>query len=111
MKTSSIQLTILMEAWNPKSVECTMMAETPVVTVADKVVPEVVAEDQADMALLMTSTWKIEKSTPNLLLRRIARELNDFIEDLEDMAKDVVKGMSPEEKQVWKIKLNKLTSM
>lgn len=37
--------------------------------------------------------------------------LNDFIDDLEDMAKDVVKGMSPEEKQVWKVKLNKLISM
>ena len=34
--------------------------------------------------------------------------LNDFIEDLEEMAKDVVKGMSPEEKQTWKVKLNKI---
>lgn len=50
------------------------------------------------------------KSSPEENSKRIEL-LNDFIEDLEDMAKDVVKGMSPEEKQVWKIKLNKLTSM
>lgn len=37
--------------------------------------------------------------------------LNDFIEDLEEMAKDVVKGMSPEEKQTWKVKLNKIINM
>ena len=53
---------------------------------------------------------KHSKSSPEENSKRIEL-LNDFIEDLEDMAKDVVKGMSPEEKQVWKIKLNKLTSM
>ena len=53
---------------------------------------------------------KHSKSSPEDNSKRIEL-LNDFIEDLEDMAKDVVKGMSPEEKQVWKIKLNKLTSM
>lgn len=37
--------------------------------------------------------------------------LNDFIDDLEEMAKDVVKGMSPEEKQTWKVKLNKIINM
>lgn len=37
--------------------------------------------------------------------------LNDFMDDLEDMAKDTVKSMTPEEKQMWKMKLNKLTNM
>lgn len=37
--------------------------------------------------------------------------LNDFIDDLEDMAKDAMKSMTPEEKQVWKMKINKLTNM
>lgn len=50
------------------------------------------------------------KSSPEESSKRIDL-LNDFIEDLEDMAKDVVKGMSPEERQVWKVKLNKLSSM
>ena len=50
------------------------------------------------------------KSSPEENSKRIEL-LNDFIEDLEDMAKTVVRDMSPEEKQVWKIKLNKLTSI
>ena len=58
----------------------------------------------------MENREKHSKSSPEENSKRIEL-LNDFIEDLEDMAKDVVKGMSPEEKQVWKIKLNKLTSM
>lgn len=58
----------------------------------------------------MENRDKHSKSSPEENSKRIEL-LNDFIEDLEDMAKDVVKGMSPEEKQVWKIKLNKLTSM
>lgn len=37
--------------------------------------------------------------------------LNDYIEDLEQMAKDVIKGMSPEEKQTWKVKLSKIINM
>ena len=37
--------------------------------------------------------------------------LNDYIGDLEQMAKDVVKGMSPEEKQTWRVKLSKIINM
>lgn len=40
-----------------------------------------------------------------------AEMLNDFIDDLEDMAKDAMKSMTPEEKQIWKMKINKLTNM
>ena len=58
----------------------------------------------------MENRDKHSKSSPEENSKRIEL-LNDFIEDLQDMAKDVVKGMSPEETQVWKIKLNKLTSM
>lgn len=38
-------------------------------------------------------------------------KLNEHLEDLVDMAKETVVGMSPEEKQSWKVTLNKLINM
>lgn len=38
-------------------------------------------------------------------------KLNKRLEDLVDMAKETVVGMSPEEKQSWKVTLNKLINM
>jgi hypothetical protein len=58
----------------------------------------------------MEKRQQYSKSAPEENSKRIEL-LNDFAEDLEDMAKEVVRGMSPEEKQVWKMKLNKLSSM
>lgn len=37
--------------------------------------------------------------------------LNEYMDDLSDMAKEMVADMSPEEKQMWKVKLNKLINM
>lgn len=37
--------------------------------------------------------------------------LNDYMDDLYDMAKDVVSDMSPEEKQMWKTKLTQIATM
>lgn len=37
--------------------------------------------------------------------------LNDYLEDLTDSAKELVNGMSPEEKQAWKSKINNLINM
>lgn len=37
--------------------------------------------------------------------------LNEYMDDLGDMAKEMVADMSPEEKQMWKVKLNKLINM
>lgn len=38
-------------------------------------------------------------------------KLNEHLEDLEEMAKETISGMSPEEKQAWKVKLNKIINM
>ena len=38
-------------------------------------------------------------------------KLEEYMDDLGDMAKDMVRDMSPEEKQIWKAKLNKLINM
>ena len=38
-------------------------------------------------------------------------KLEEYMDDLGDMAKDMVRDMSPEEKQMWKTKLNKLINM
>ena len=37
--------------------------------------------------------------------------LNDYMDDLYDMAKDMVQDMSPEEKQMWKNKLTQIVNM
>lgn len=37
--------------------------------------------------------------------------LNDYLEDLTDSAKTLVMGMSPEEKQMWKSKINNIINM
>lgn len=37
--------------------------------------------------------------------------LNDYMDDLYDMAKEMVQDMSPEEKQMWKSKLTQITNM
>lgn len=37
--------------------------------------------------------------------------LNDYMDDLYDMAKEMVQDMSPEEKQMWKNKLTQITNM
>ena len=37
--------------------------------------------------------------------------LNDYMDDLYDMAKDMVQDMSPEEKQMWKDKLTQIANM
>ena len=37
--------------------------------------------------------------------------LNDYMDDLYDMAKEMVQDMSPEEKQMWKAKLTQITNM
>lgn len=38
-------------------------------------------------------------------------KLNKYLDDLTEMAKETVVGMSPEEKQSWKVTLNKLINM
>lgn len=38
-------------------------------------------------------------------------KLEEYMNDLSSMAKDMVMDMSPEEKQLWKVKLNKLINM
>lgn len=38
-------------------------------------------------------------------------KLEEYMDDLGTMAKDMVHDMSPEEKQMWKVKLNKLINM
>ena len=38
-------------------------------------------------------------------------KLEEYMDDLGEMAKDMVRDMSPEEKQMWKAKLNKLINM
>lgn len=43
--------------------------------------------------------------------RKRTEMLNEYMDDLGDMAKEMVADMSPEEKQAWKIKLNKLLNM
>lgn len=44
--------------------------------------------------------------------KRIRMEkLDEHLNDLEDMTKEMVAGMSQEEKQAWKVKLNKLINM
>lgn len=43
--------------------------------------------------------------------RKRMEELDEFMEDLEDMARNVISDMSPTEKQAWKAKLNKLVNM
>lgn len=37
--------------------------------------------------------------------------LNDYLEDFNDSAKDLIMGMSPEEKQMWKSKINNILNM
>lgn len=37
--------------------------------------------------------------------------LNDYMDDLYDMAKEMIQDMSPEEKQMWKAKLTQITNM
>ena len=37
--------------------------------------------------------------------------LNDYMDDLYDMAKEMVQDMSPEEKQMWKAKLSQIATM
>lgn len=37
--------------------------------------------------------------------------LNDYMDDLYDMAKEMVQDMTPEEKQMWKAKLVQITNM
>lgn len=37
--------------------------------------------------------------------------LDEYLEDLCDMSKEVVQGMSPEEKQMWKSKITKILNM
>lgn len=37
--------------------------------------------------------------------------LNDYMDDMYDMAKEMVQDMSPEEKQMWKAKLAQISSM
>lgn len=37
--------------------------------------------------------------------------LDEYMDDLTDMAKEMVSDMSPEEKQMWKVKLNRLINM
>ena len=37
--------------------------------------------------------------------------LNDYMDDLYDMAKEMVQDMSQEEKQMWKAKLTQITNM
>lgn len=43
--------------------------------------------------------------------KRRMEKLEEHLRDLEDMTKEMVVGMSPEEKQAWKVKLNKLINM
>ena len=43
--------------------------------------------------------------------RKRSEKLDERLNDLEGMAKEMVEGMSPEEKQAWKVKLNKLINM
>ena len=38
-------------------------------------------------------------------------KLTEYLNDLEQMAKETIMGMSPEEKQAWKVKLSKLVNM
>lgn len=40
-----------------------------------------------------------------------AELLDDYMEDLYDSAKEMVTGMTPEEKQMWKTKINKIVNM
>jgi len=37
--------------------------------------------------------------------------LNDYMNDLQEMAKDMVSDMTPEEKQMWKVKISKIMNM
>lgn len=47
---------------------------------------------------------------PNGKTKRM-EALNDYLEDFTDSARDLVMGMSPEEKQMWKNKINNLINM
>lgn len=38
-------------------------------------------------------------------------KLSEYLDDLEDMARETIAGMSQDEKQAWKVKLNKLINM
>lgn len=37
--------------------------------------------------------------------------LNEYMNDLQNMAKDMIEDMTPDEKQMWKVKLNKIMNM
>lgn len=37
--------------------------------------------------------------------------LNTYMNDLQEMAKDMIEDMTPDEKQMWKVKLNKIMNM
>lgn len=37
--------------------------------------------------------------------------LSDYLDDLQDMTKELIADMSPEEKQMWKAKLNQIVNM
>lgn len=43
--------------------------------------------------------------------RKRMKLLNDFMDDFVEMAEQVVDGMTPEEKQAWKSKINRLINM
>lgn len=43
--------------------------------------------------------------------QRRMEKLNERLADLEEMAKETINGMSPEEKQAWRVKINKILNM
>lgn len=43
--------------------------------------------------------------------RKRMEKLDECLDDIEDMAKEMVAGMTQKEKQAWKVKLNKLINM
>lgn len=58
----------------------------------------------------MESKKQHRKDEPEGKHKRM-EELNEFMEDVEDMARNVISDMSSEEKQAWKQRLNKMINM
>lgn len=58
----------------------------------------------------MEERQKYSKEDPEDKKKR-TELLNEYMEDFMDSAKEMVSDMSPEEKQMWKVKINKLINM
>lgn len=58
----------------------------------------------------MKAKEQYSNSDPNGKTMRM-QKLNEYVNDLTESAKEVVDGMSPEERQVWKTKINNLVNM